>query len=397
MAAARCDAFRYTCLSREQAMNGRRTRRLVRAYLRDTWVLVRQFRYTLLTFVLLLLAGTLVLRFSYDPVDPAQADPLSGRLRWGVALNAVFKLMFFETILDHPRHLLAQFVFFLWPVLGIVLVVNGVVSFGTAFFSRQERKEAWQVAVASTYRNHIVVCGLGKVGYRVILQLLEMQQELVGVERDPQGVFLEQVRAEGVPVLVGDARNRDLLEKAGVPLASAVVACTEDDLTNLEIALESRDLNPGIKVVMRMFDLRLAERVRRGFGIQTAFSTSALAAPALAAAATRAAVEYSFYVDDVLLNVSRVAVAPSSPLVGRTLGEVEQELDLSIILHRGLAGVDLHPTPDLVLSAGDQIVVFATLEALACLNQVNVGEEVCSPQRRGPRVWLDRLRRGRDL
>jgi len=86
--------------------------------------------------------------------------------------------------------------------------------------------------------------------------------------------------------------------------------------------------------------------------------------------------------------------APCSPLVGKQVGEVEQDLDLSIILHRGPEGMNLHPAADLTLRAGDQIVVFATLEALACLNRMNVGEEECPPPKRTPR-WLDRLQRGR--
>jgi len=366
-------------------MNGRSVRRLARAYVRDTWLLVRQFRYTLLAFLFLLLLGTLILRLTGDD-QPA---------RWGVAFHTVFKLMFFETIGAYPVHPLAQVVYVSWPILGLLLVVNGVVRFGTALFDRRERKEAWQMAVASTYRNHIIVAGLGKVGYRVVLQLLKMQQEVVGIERDTAGEFLDAIQRQGVAVLKGDAREQSLLEKAGVRDASGIVVCTEDDLTNLEIALEAREVNPGIKVVMRMFDQQLAERIRRGFDIHTAFSTSALAAPALAAAATRAAVEYSFYVDDTLLNVSRTTVAAGSPLAGKEVGDVEQELDLSIILHRGDAGVDLHPTPELVLAENDQIVVFATLEALACLNQMNVGEGDCSSQTGRPGAWLSWLSRKR--
>jgi Trk K+ transport system NAD-binding subunit len=266
-----------------------------------------------------------------------------------------------------------------------------VVSFGTAFFSRQERKEAWQVAVASTYRNHIVVCGLGRVGYRVSTQLLRMGQEFVGVERDPDGVFLDELREEGVTILIGDVRNREMLERAGIAVASAVIACTEDDLTNLEVALESREMNPGIKVVMRMFDQRLAERVRRGFDINTAFSTSQLAAPALAAASTRAAVDYSFYVKDVLLNVSQATIAPGSPLVGKTLGDLEEEFDVSTILHCTADDMNFHPAADLALQGGDQIVVFATLESLARLNQTNSGGQSID-QKRGPRAWFDRWR-----
>ena len=91
--------------------------------------------------------------------------------------------------------------------------------------------------------------------------------------------------------------------KEGHRPKKAIVVATQDELTNLDIALDARELNPGIKVVMRMFDAKLAEKVRRGFGIHTAFSTSALAAPVFAAAATRAQIDHSFYVDDVLMNI----------------------------------------------------------------------------------------------
>jgi len=358
-------------------MSGRQVRRLVRAYVRDTRVLVHTFRYPLLFFALLLLLGTLVLRLAYHP---------AARLPWGEALHMALKLMFFETVAPYPVSPVAQMVFVLWPVLGMALAVDGIVRFGTALFNRQGRKEAWQVAVASTYREHIVVCGMGKVGYRVTLQLLRMQQQVVGIERDAECAFVDRVRREGVPVLLGDARDRDLLEKAGVGVASAIVACTDDDLANLEVALEGRELNPDLKVVLRMFDQALAERMCRGFGIHTAFSTSALAAPALAAAATRAAVEYSFYVDDVLLNVSRLTVADGSPLTGGTVGEVEQELDLSIIFCRDARGVDYHPPGDKVLEGGDQIVVSASLPALASLERMNLPEGESAPRRRGRRT-----------
>ena len=59
---------------------------------------------------------------------------------------------------------------------------------------------------------------------------------------------------------------------------SAIVPCADDDLANLDIALEARRLKPGIKVVLRLFDERLAENVEHGFDIHTAFSCSALPA-----------------------------------------------------------------------------------------------------------------------
>jgi Trk K+ transport system NAD-binding subunit len=310
------------------------------------------------------------------------------------AVYATFMLLLAETPLPFPRASWLQILFFITPIVGLAVAADGVLRFGVALFNRRERKEAWQVAIASTYRNHIVVCGLGKVGYRVTKELLRLGEDVVGIERNPDIPFLEELQQMNVPVLLGDARTRDILEKASVQEASAIVACTQDDLTNLDIALDAREIKPDIKVVMRMFDGKLAEKVRRGFGIRTAFSTSALAAPAFAAAATRAKIDQSFYVDDVLMNVARAMIQEGSALDGRTVAWVEEELDLTIVLHENQDAVDPHPAPDVTLQAGDCVVVFASLESLARLREMS--GEACDTStgraKKSPRrPWLARL------
>ena len=363
-------------------------RRYLRALWRDTRVLVRQFRVSLFAFTILLGGGTLALRFFYVYPETGQ------RLTWAEALHATFTLMFMEHVVPLPRAPAVQFLFYVVPIIGLAVAADGVLRFGVALFNRRERKEAWQVAIASTYRDHIVVCGLGKVGYRVVKELLRLGEEVVGIEQDAACPFLEELHELDVPVLVGNARQREVLDKAHVREASAIVACTQDDLTNLDIALDARELNPGIKVVLRMFDSQLAERVRGGFGIHTAFSTSALAAPIFAAAATRTQIDYSFYVDDVLLNVARVTLQEGSALEGRTIAQVEQELDVTIILHKGPEQLDLHPASESTLRAGDCLVVFAALGALARVREMG-GEQASACRReedgQARRPWLARL------
>jgi Trk K+ transport system NAD-binding subunit len=351
-------------------------------------VLAGQFRVSLFIFVALITIGTLLLRFSY--IDPNSEEGIS----WAQALHATFMFIFAETILPFPDEPGVQILFFLIPPLGLAVVADGVLRFGVALFNIRERKEAWQMAIASTYRDHIIVCGLGRIGFRVVNTLLSMGEEVIGVELDTDCQFLEEVRQMNVPVLLGDARQREMLEQTRVAEASAVVVCTEDDLTNLAIALEAREINPGIKVVMRMFDAQLAEKVRSGFDIRTAFSTSALAAPVFAAAATRAQIDHSFYVDDVLMNVAHTTVQPNSVLEGRTIADVEKELDISVILYKGVDTLDMHPSPDILLQAGDYMTVFASLEALSRLHGMS-GERPDSTRReaasRRRRSWLSRL------
>ncbi len=369
-------------------MQTRKFRRNLRALWRDTRVLIGQFRGSLFAFTVLLCAGTLSLHTFYLYPDTAQ------RVSWAEALHATFMLVFAETILPFPKALGLQILFFIIPPIGLAVVAEGILRFGVGLFNRRERKEAWQVAIASTYNDHIIVCGLGRTGYRIVQVLLRLGEEVIGIENDVESPFLEQLYEMQVPVLLGDARQEDVLEQAGVQQASAIVVCTEDDLVSLSIALEAREFNSELKVVMRMFDAQLADKVQSGFGIHTAFSTSALAAPVFAAAATHAQIEHSFYVDDALVNVARTTVQPGSALEGCTVASVEQELDISIILYKGADTMDMHPAPDITLSPGDRLVVFASLQALARLHEMS-GErptpsrrESARPRRRS---WLARL------
>jgi Trk K+ transport system NAD-binding subunit len=261
--------------------------------------------------------------------------------------------------------------YFVVPILGLVALADGVIHFGSALIDKRQRGQKWQAAMASTYKDHVIVCGLGKVGYRVILELRKFGREVVGVEQNADGRFVEKVQALGIPVIIADARREETLVKAGVAQADVVIPCTEDELTNLDIALDARDLNPDIKIVMRMFDPELAERVERGFGIHTAFSVSALAAPSFAAAAMRVNVQHSFYVGETLVNLSELIVAPGSRLAGQTVAEVEAGLDMSVMSYEGGGIADLHPKPAQRLRAGDKITVLATLEILKQLDGLN--------------------------
>jgi Trk K+ transport system NAD-binding subunit len=343
----------------------RQWRRTLRAQLRDMRVLLRESWVSLLLFMILLIGGALLFHLVYTYPDTDQHPS------FGEALHATFALVFFETLLPFPEQPYLQVLFFLIPMLGLVVVAGGLLRFGTALLNKQARGQKWQVAMASTYRDHTIVCGLGKLGYRVTQQLLNFGQDVVGIEINPQGRFVEKARDLGIPLIIANARRSENLVKAGVKLAAAVIPCTDDELINLDIALDARELNPDIRVIMRMFDADLARRIESGFGIHTAFSTTALAAPIFAAAAMRLDIKHSFYLGDQLLNLSELVVEPGPRLTGWPLQKLEAELDLSTVCYQGQDVTDLHPNPDLVLGTGDKVLVLASLETLARLKDLN--------------------------
>lgn len=339
--------------------------RLLRAQWRDMRVLLQESYRSLLLFFIIWLSGALGFHYFYafpgTRLHPTFAE----------AFHATFALIFFEITLPFPPEWYLQPLYYLIPILGLAAAADGLLRFGRALVDKQSRAQHWQVAMASTYKNHVIVCGVGKVGYRVILELLKFGRDVVAIESNENGRFVEKTKNLGIPLIFGNARRSETILKAGIQHADAIIPCTDDELTNLDIALDARDIHPGIKVVLRMFDTDLARRVEKGFGIHTAFSTSALAAPSFAAAAMRVNVKHSFYVDDDLLNLSELIISPLSELVGWSVAKLTAEFDLSVVLYKSGAVTDLYTNPDRILHAGDTVLVLAAMETLYRLHAMN--------------------------
>ncbi len=332
---------------------------------RDFRVLLRAFSRPTILFVGTLIVFGLLYWFLADISNiPDKPGPVE-------SIFIVLSMIFLQANTSFPDPFYLQIFFFIMPIIGIILLSAGAANLGVKLFNKSARGQDWEVALASMYSDHIVVCGLGKLGYRVTLQLLDFGQSVVAIERDADKDFIAAARERDVPVIIGDARQRAVLRKAGVERASAVVCCTQDELANLDIALDARELHPDIKVVLRMFDETLAGKVEKGFGIHTAFSMSALAAPAFAAAATRAHIDYSFYVGGTLLHVSQVSVSDDSPLSNMTMEDAERKYNMTIVMHQTGGELRLHPTYDEVIRTGDLLVVFATLDVLGQIGAMN--------------------------
>jgi Trk K+ transport system NAD-binding subunit len=174
--------------------------------------------------------------------------------------------------------------------LGIVAVLAGGALFGVLFsylasVATTQRLEQRAGRRAQRLSGHVVVAGMGTVGYRVVTLLDELGIAVAAIERSADSRFRDAV-GDRAPVLSGDVRLPESLDRAGVSDAECLVACTDDDLANVLACLHARRANPGIRTVARIFDESLAARVGSAFGIDVALSATGVAAGAFAAAAT---------------------------------------------------------------------------------------------------------------
>lgn len=131
-------------------------------------------------------------------------------------------------------------------------------------------------------RNHVVVVGIGSVGFGVVQELIRRGEKVVVVDNNLNGRFMPAIYAQGVHSVMGDARIDSTLRDAGLIRAKALMSVTSDDLTNLEIALNARSLAPQLRVVLRIYNPDLAQSLRERLDIHFAFSISTIAAEALA-------------------------------------------------------------------------------------------------------------------
>ena len=131
-------------------------------------------------------------------------------------------------------------------------------------------------------RGHVLVCGSGNVGTRVIDYLHALGQKVVVLEAAPDAGLIEASRSRTIELLTGDATSDAALNLCNLANARAVVALTDSDTANLEVALGARARNPDIAVVMRVQDEAFAHSIARNFEAIHTYSTTTLAAPAFA-------------------------------------------------------------------------------------------------------------------
>lgn len=170
----------------------------------------------------------------------------------------------------------------LLKIAGIALIA-GFTAIVTQYLLRLRLGGAFEVRRIPD-GGHIVVCGLGNLGFRCVEELTRLGHSVVVVETDERNPYVPTVRRMGTPVVVGDAVVPAVLRQAKCATAKAVIACADAELVNLEIALLVRDVNPRQRVVVRLNDEDFARVVRDAADIKLALAVPALAAPAFAAA-----------------------------------------------------------------------------------------------------------------
>lgn len=221
-------------------------------------------------------------------------------------------------------------------------------------------------------RQHVVICGAGRVGQAVLQRLQQEQIPFVVIERDAQRAT--SLQEAGLLVLVEDAMEDATLLKAGIENARGLVTCLPDDAANVFVVLTARGLNPSLFIVARSSMPGSEEKLRRA-GADRVISPASIGGRRMAASILRpVSVEVieTLVEKGVEFDLEELQVAPASPLVGLSLREsrIKNEMGAYVLAIKRGGELLQNPSADTVLEAGDLLVAVGTPEQLARLEVV---------------------------
>lgn len=122
----------------------------------------------------------------------------------------------------------------------------------------------------------IIVCGLGRTGYRIFSLLKQQGADVIGISDRP---LTHNPKDE---IVVGVLNSATTLLQAGIRSTQTLVLASHDDALNLAILTQARLLNPHIRIINRLYNQTLGERLDHLLSNHITLSVSALSAPIFA-------------------------------------------------------------------------------------------------------------------
>ncbi len=251
-----------------------------------------------------------------------------------------------------------------------------------------------RMATLRKLRNHYIVCGCGRVGEQVALELQRLGLPFVVVEPNPEA--LERCRQQDMLYVEAEPTEDTTLQAVGIERARGLVAVLDSDADNLFVVLTARGLNPNLTIVAQAVSDSAAQKLYRA-GADRVVSPYAMAGHRMAGLLVRpyvvAFLDATLRSPDLELWLEEIRVAEHSPLVGKTLAEADIRARSGanvLAIARGDRQVDW--SPKLRIQAGDVLIVLGRREQLLALARMAGDERLARLLgRAGERRWARRF------
>jgi voltage-gated potassium channel len=222
--------------------------------------------------------------------------------------------------------------------------------------------------------NHIIVCGLGRVGIQVAQDLLNSGCRVVAIEEKSNEINLN---VEGLILVNGDATKDEVLLKAGLKTAKAIICCLPNDADNLFIVLSSKACTNDVQIISRASQKATIGKMKIA-GAHHVIMPDSIGGTHMASLVSSP--DVIEFLDQIKLegrNGSNIESISFDELPQRYKGKTLDELDLkktsgaTIIGFRSQNGEFIVNPPDsTVLEEKSSLLVLGNMEQISKVNQL---------------------------
>jgi len=225
--------------------------RRLQQFLRSLWVAFRSIGWNILLF-LFLLAGTVLIFYLTSAFPEAT---------WFDLLINAFHMVILERVTEGAVGVVPALATLLLPLLSFLILGEGVLRVLSIFIQRGEHRKEWDEIMAKSFRNHIVVCGVGELGKAVVKQLITAhpQEKMILLELKPDILAELNISGDQYVHLQGDMTDLEMLKKANCSNARMVIVVSGNDSHNLETAVKVNSLCPQVNIWVRLHHAGLAD------------------------------------------------------------------------------------------------------------------------------------------
>jgi len=215
---------------------------------------------------------------------------------------------------------------------------------------------------------HIIVCGYGRIGHKVVEELLARGEKVVIIDNREEA--FKGMYEPDTPFIVGDARKEEILERAGVRRAKGLITTLHEESDNLLVVLNAKDLNPNIRIVSRADDEEGRKHLLRA-GAERVILPEILCGMRMARAMLHPGVcdfiDLSFSGEDVVIEEFKVS--ERSEVVGKTIREsgIREKAGAMIVALKRDDTLLTNPSADTRIQAGDSLIVIIGKEEIETL------------------------------
>jgi voltage-gated potassium channel len=217
-------------------------------------------------------------------------------------------------------------------------------------------------------KKHYIICGFGRVGRQVALELLQRKAPCVVIEKDLKRA--QEASDEGFLCLQGEAADEEVLNKARIAKAEGLVAAVDTDADNVFVTLTARQLNPDLLIIARANTEESEGRLRKA-GADHVISPTVIGGRRIARLLLKPLV--CDYLDELTLEeggefeLDEVEISQRSPLVNLSIKEAglrEKAGALILAIRKAEGRLLTNPGPHISLEAGDKVILLGTPEQL---------------------------------